>query len=321
MMDFTITELHSGLRLDVVLSEHTHLGSRSRVSKLIKEKKILSADKPVKPSHRCEVGDVFQIPAPGDLETKDVGLKPFEIELDILFENEDVIVVNKPAGLVMHPAPGHEQDTLVNALIHHCKDLSMGTGEKRPGIVHRLDKDTSGVLGIAKNNATHEYIAKQFKERTTHRVYYAVVYGHPTFSEKTVESHFIRHPKDRKKYVSEKYHEGAEPKGKKAITHIEVINKLPSGLSVIKCQLETGRTHQIRIHCSDLGHAIVGDQVYGNSSRANSLDSVKLRKDIQAMKRVALHAAELGFELPNSERLDFNKEWPSELFFLWSGIL
>ncbi|MEZ4870883.1 MAG: RluA family pseudouridine synthase [Bdellovibrionales bacterium] len=319
-MKFVVNELHANQRIDVVLSEHTHLGSRSKVTKLIKENKVVLDGKNIKPSYRCELGDVFEIPDFDLIESRDVGLKPMELPLDILFEDKDIVVVNKPPGLVMHPAAGHEQDTLVNALIHHCSDLSMGTGENRPGIIHRLDKDTSGVLVIAKNNATHESIAKQFKDRTTERIYQAVIYGHPTFDEKTVESYFIRHPKNRKKFISAP--EAQKDKGKRAVTHIKILHRLPSGLTVIQCQLETGRTHQIRIHTSDLGHPIVGDQVYGSHKRAKELKSVKTRKEIESMNRIALHATTLGFTHPGlGETVRFVKPWPADLHFLWSGIL
>ena len=321
-MKFKITPDLANKRLDVVLSEKSHLGSRSRVAKLIKNGDILLNGKEVKPSQACETGQVYTIPGEQEASSKDVGLAAEDIPLNILYEDKDVIVVDKQAGLVMHPAAGHAQGTLVNALIHHCDHLSMGTGEKRPGIVHRLDKDTSGVLVVAKNNFAHDHIAQQFKQRTTHRVYLAVVYGHVNFEEKTIVSHFVRHPKNRKKYISEERIKQEPFKGRKSITHLKTLFCMPNGLSLIQCQLETGRTHQIRIHTSELGHPIVGDNIYGSSNRANQLASVKLRKQIKDMNRIALHAAELGFEHPTTgERMSFSTPWPEDLVHLWSGIL
>lgn len=284
-----------GLRLDKWLSSLEFIPSRSRAAELIARGLVTKGGKPLKASYRLQSDDriAIEIPAPVSSE-----LQPLDAPLDLLFEDEDIVVVNKPAGLVVHPAAGHAQDTLVNILLHHVGQLSMGFNEGRPGIVHRLDRDTSGVLVVAKNDHAHHFLAEQFRMKTAHRIYWAITHGVPKRSTSTVSSYLARHPKDRKRFAS-----SADQQGKLAITHYKVLQSLPSQISWLECRLETGRTHQIRVHLSESGFPILGDRLYGRKDRyATSLN------------RVALHACELGFEHPRShEKMLFRVGWPPEL--------
>ncbi|MEK7355782.1 MAG: RluA family pseudouridine synthase, partial [Bdellovibrionota bacterium] len=232
-------------------------------------------------------------------------------------EDSELLVVDKPAGLVVHPAYGHAQDTLVNALLHHTQDLSMGFNEQRPGLVHRIDKDTSGLLVIAKNEAAQRFIAMQFQAKTTHRLYLAIAFGRFAKESGTYSSYLKRHPDDRKRVASVPVNADGTSEGKLAITHYRVIQYHSTGLSLVELRLETGRTHQIRVHLSENQHPIAGDDTYGGKTRANGLKAVHLRKTIQEMPRFALHAAELGFDHPTThERMIFKAPWPKDLLAL-----
>jgi 23S rRNA pseudouridine1911/1915/1917 synthase len=252
-----------------------------------------------------QTGDSLEVAIP---DAPKSALQPLDLRLEILFQDDDVAVINKPAGLVVHPAAGHAQDTLVNALIGQIKNLSMGFGEHRPGIVHRLDKDTSGLLVIAKNNQAQEFLAKQFKDKTVHRIYWALVYGEPAKRFKTIESLLARHPTNRKKFSSQEV-------GKRAVTHYKTL-KTKSGVSLLQCQLETGRTHQIRVHLSELGHPIIGDHIYGSHRWLNRLNK-SLQGQVESLNRIGLHACELGFTHPRTlEVMRFSTPWPSDLYDL-----
>lgn len=305
------------LRLDRFLFESGMVTSRSRATQLIDKGLVMVNEKrSIKPSLKVSEGDHVQVEIPEKTET--VELAPLDIELEIVYDDEDLCVVNKPSGLVVHPAAGHAQDTLVNALIHQVGNLSMGFGQNRPGIVHRLDKDTSGLLVVAKNDQTHEHLARQFKEKTVHRIYKAIVYGHPTDDRGTIESYLIRHPIDRKRFCSEKVPEKSLAKGKRAVTHFQVENLLPCGLSLISCRLETGRTHQIRVHLFENQHGIIGDPIYNSSGRLKNLKSTHLRRLIKELRRIALHAEQLGFIHPKTgKQLKFQIDWPTDM----NGIL
>lgn len=310
---YEISEEQSGLRLDKILSTHPEIRSRAQAEKLFAQNLITVAGKSVKPSYKASTGEQITILIP---ERKTHSLEPENIPLDIVFEDEHLLVVNKQAGLVVHPAAGHFTGTLVNALLFHTSDLSMGFNEQRPGIVHRLDRDTSGLLVVAKNNEAHKDLALQFKNRTIHRIYHAIVFGQPKNNNGTVTSYLARHTTDRKRFASVKG-VNAQSNGKKAITHYKFLKKLAAGISLIQCKLETGRTHQIRVHMSELGHPIVGDQIYGSNNRLKSVESVMLREQIRKMKRIGLHAAELGFVHPKTKtKLSFAAEWPGDLQFL-----
>ena len=297
-----------GLRLDKGLSFIPNIGTRSRAENLITSSLVIVNGKAAKSSHRISNHDDIWISFP---EPEPTHLTPLDLSLDILFEDDDLIVINKPAGLVVHPAAGHTQDTLVNALIHHTKNLSMKFGENRPGIVHRLDRDTSGVLVVAKNDFAHEHLAQQFKAKTVHRIYFAACLGVPKTQHGTIRSFLARHPTDRKRYSSIA---GNVQVGKWSVTHFQVLHQNPSGLCYLKLKLETGRTHQIRVHLSESGFPVLGDVMYGADKKLKSIKSSSLRAQLEKIPRFALHAAELGFIHPTTgEQKKFSVNWPDDL--------
>lgn len=314
---FVIPEEHSGERLDKVLTAHPEIISRSHAAQLIQAQCVDLDGKPVKASLKVETGQRFNITLPTQKPSSD--LQPYAIELEIVHEDEDLLVVNKPAGLVVHPAAGHTQDTLVNALIYAKKNLSSGFKDDRPGIVHRLDRDTSGLLIVSKNDFSHNALAQQFQKKTIHRIYWALVFGTPKQLHGCIQTSLIRHPHDRKRFCSDKQNISPQPdsefnRGKWAITHYKTQRTFANGISLIHCQLETGRTHQIRVHLSELGHPILADDLYGGVQRAKNLKSVKLRQLIQRLPRIALHAAELGLTHPRTgEVLKFQRGWPKDM--------
>jgi 23S rRNA pseudouridine1911/1915/1917 synthase len=300
-----VTEEQAGQRLDKLLASLDFIPSRSRAGELIERGFVTANGKNLKASLNVPARMQIQIEIP---EAEPSELIPLDAPLDILFEDEDLLVVNKPAGLVVHPAAGHAQDTLVNILLHHVKTLAMGFSENRPGIVHRLDRDTSGILVVAKNDLAHHHLARQFRLKTAHRIYWALVFGIPPLKAGTYKSYLSRHPQDRKRFAS---HPGGS--GKFAVTHYKVLQSLPSRVSWLECKLETGRTHQIRVHLSEAGHPILGDAIYGGKARAKNLSN-KAAPLVTGMKRIALHATELGFEHPrNHEKMFFRAGWPEEL--------
>lgn len=289
-----VTEDQSSVRLDKWLGELPFIGSRSRAAELIDRGLVTLNGKTVKASQKLKAGSSLRVEIPAPPAST---LQPLDAPLDVLHEDNELIVVNKPAGLVVHPAAGHAQDTLVNILLHHVDHLSMGFNERRPGIVHRLDRDTSGILVVAKTDVAHKFLAQQFRTKQAHRIYWAIVNGVPRTKEGTVRSFLARHPKDRKRFAS-----NPAGHGKSAVTHYRVLQTLPSGLSWLQCKLETGRTHQIRVHLSESGLPIVGDPLYGG--RGKKLSS----------PRMALHACELAFEHPHTrETMHFKLGWPPEL--------
>lgn len=307
--EFVVDEASSGQRLDKWLALQPGIDSRSQVEKLLKAKAITLNGKPVKASYKLNTGDTLSVSFP---DPEPSGLVPYPLDLDIYFEDRDLIVLSKPSGLVVHPSHGHQQQTLVNALIHHTTDLSMGLNEQRPGIVHRIDKDTSGLLVVAKNNHSHQHLAAQFKAKTTHRIYHALTFQTPNPLEGSIESHLVRHPKDRKRFASEGI--VANPKGKWAKTHYKVLGVHPTGIALVRCQLETGRTHQIRVHLSEKHAPILGDWHYTSSGRLKNLKSNTLRGLIQSMTGIGLHAVELGFIHPRTgENMLFRAPWPDNL--------
>ncbi len=287
-----VPEQSAGERLDRWLGSLNIVSSRSRASALIDQGRVTLGGRRLKASFKVPAHAAIQIEIPLAEPTE---LVPMNSPLDILHEDPDVIVVHKPAGLVVHPAAGHAQDTLVNILLHHTQDLAMGFAENRPGIVHRIDRDTSGVLVVAKNDRAHHNLAAQFQEKTVHRIYWAIVAGHPAPLQGTRQSKLIRHPEDRKRFASSKKNEG-----KLAITHYRTL-KRGSTCSWVECKLETGRTHQIRVHMAEMGNPIWGDPVYGGKFKKSA-------------PRLALHACELGFIHPTSgEQLFFQLPWPEDL--------
>jgi 23S rRNA pseudouridine1911/1915/1917 synthase len=306
-MDFEIIELlvaeqHVGLRLDKFLSLHEKIRTRSRAEHLISSEFVLVQEKKAKASYALKLGDKVKIQIPLEKERK---LEPIDISIDVVFEDRDVIVVNKPAGLVVHPSAGHETNTLVNGLLFHTSDLSMKFNEERPGIVHRIDKETSGLLVVAKNDFAHEKLVQQFQERKVHRIYKALAFGEFACQQGRIESQLARHPTDRKRFAS-------VSGGKWAATRYKVI-KTVHQMSYLELKLETGRTHQIRVHMSEKGHPLVGDNLYGASKKIKSVQSRKIQDEIKDLKRFFLHAEQLGFEHPKSgEWMQFEKGWPEE---------
>jgi 23S rRNA pseudouridine1911/1915/1917 synthase len=300
---FTPPEGCVGERIDRALTHHPQIRSRSRAEKLIALGLVQLNGKIIKPSHKCRSGDVFEIQFPPETSSD---LTPWDFALDICYEDAHLLVVNKPAGLVVHPSYGHDQHTLVHALLHHTQDLSVGFHEKRPGIVHRLDKETSGLLVVAKTDAAQEHLAQQFRARTVRRLYWALAHGRFEPASGTRTTLLNRHPKDRKRFAS-------ATSGKRATTHYKVL-WLSKNITKLECRLETGRTHQIRVHLSELGHPIIGDQLYGSNSRLKTMSSSILKQNIASMQRIGLHARELGFVHPASGKsLHFTADWPSDL--------
>jgi len=293
-------------RLDRFLAEALPEMSRAQLKKLIDEGQVQVADAPVKAGLKLKGGEAIRVVLP---EPKAAEALPEAIPLTILYEDNDLVVIDKPAGMVVHPAPGHDQGTLVNALLHHCDDLSGIGGELRPGIVHRLDKDTSGVMVASKNDRSHQSLAAQFKAHSITRRYVALVHGRLPQDAGRVDRPIGRHPSDRKKMSVH------TRRGRRAVTHWRVLRRYDAdGLTLVELTLETGRTHQIRVHFSEMNLPIVGDPVYGNSRRAGAAGDPELRRLLQHLDRQALHAVTLGFSHPQSGAyLEFSSPLPDDL--------
>jgi 23S rRNA pseudouridine1911/1915/1917 synthase len=310
--DLIVLEEHQGLRLDKFLSLHEKIRTRSRAEFLLESSFVKVNGKIPKSSYQVKLTDKIEVTFPTE---KARTLEASNIPLDIVFEDSSVIVVNKPAGMVVHPSAGHDTGTLVNALLHHTTDLSMKFHEERPGIVHRIDKETSGLLVVAKNDFAHEKLVQQFQEKIVHRIYKAVVFGSLPVLSGRIESNLGRHPTDRKRFAS-------LTEGKTSVTRFKVLKKAHQ-LSYLELKLETGRTHQIRVHMSEKGHPLVGDLVYGAQKKIKSVESQRIQNEIKNLTRFLLHAEQLGFKHPVSEEwLQFERPWPnSELILLKSWDL
>lgn len=253
----------SGDRVDALLARSIESLTRSAAQRLIDEGCVLLNGKSVKKNYKCAEGDEFSVSLP---EPEDIELKPQNIPIDIVYEDDDVIVINKARGMVVHPAPGHSDGTLVNALMFHCGDSLSGIGgEKRPGIVHRIDKDTSGLLIVAKNDFAHLKLSAQLSDRSLSRVYEAVVKGRLREDSGTINAPVGRHPTDRKRMAV------TDKNSREAVTHWEVIARY-NGYTHVRCKLETGRTHQIRVHMAHIGHPLLGDFTYGAPSPEKGLE-------------------------------------------------
>ncbi len=274
---FQITEELEDERIDKCVSALIDSLSRSFIQRMIKEERVLVNGKAVKGSYPVKEGDEISFELPESVEPD---IEPENIPLDILYEDKDVIVVNKPKGMVVHPAAGHYSGTLVNALMYHCgAELSGINGVMRPGIVHRIDRDTTGSIIVCKNDKAHNCIAEQLKEHSIHRKYHAICFGVLKEDEGVIDKPIGRHPTDRKKMAVN------ERNGKRAVTHYRVLQRF-NGYTYIECSLETGRTHQIRVHMASLGHPLLGDEVYSN------------RKSPYKLTGQTLHAKILGFVHP-----------------------
>ena len=285
---FTIEK--GGERIDKYLSEQLEDMTRSHIQKLIKENMVRVNGMAVKLNFKLSASDQIEVEIP---ELKEPDILPENIPLDILYEDQDILVVNKPKGMVVHPAPGHYTGTLVNAIMYHCKDnLSGINGVMRPGIVHRIDMDTTGSLLICKNDRAHQALAEQLKEHSITRKYHAIVHGRLKEDEGTIDKPIGRHPIDRKKMSVHCTN------GREAITHYRVLKRFQQ-FTYIECQLETGRTHQIRVHMSSIGHPILGDQIYGPAKCPYKLQGQ------------TLHAKVLGITHPTTgEYMEFDAPLP-----------
>jgi 23S rRNA pseudouridine1911/1915/1917 synthase len=300
----TVTEEGQGERLDAFLAATQAELTRSAVQRLIEQGMVRVDGKEVKSSHKLSPGEeiTLSIPPPEPSTAT-----PEDMDLVILHEDADLIVVNKPAGLTVHPGAGISSGTLVNGLLGHCSDLSGIGGEIRPGIVHRIDKDTTGILVVAKNDAAHQGLSTQFSQHTVKRVYYALVFGSPRTDKGRIEGEIGRHPVDRKKMSGSARH------GRHAVTHWKVLARY-SGVSLLQLRLETGRTHQIRVHLSEAKHPLLGDSVYGGDARLGNIKDAKLKALIKALGRQALHAKTLGFIHPSSgEYVEFDSDLPEDM--------
>ena len=279
MKEMIFSAAESGERLDKFLSEAMPDFSRSYLQKLIKEKHITAAGQVVKPNYRLRADDEICVEIPDEVK---LDVLPENIPLDILYEDQDLLVVNKPKGMVVHPAAGHYTGTLVNALLYHCEgQLSGINGVLRPGIVHRIDRDTTGSLLVCKNDMAHRSLAEQLKEHTINRRYRAIVWGNLKEDEGTIDAQIGRHPVDRKKMAINRQN------GKHAVTHYTVLQRF-SRFTYIECRLETGRTHQIRVHMASIGQPLLGDTVYSTAKSPYTLEGQ------------CLHAMTLGFVHPRT---------------------
>ncbi len=277
MIRIEVEQIDEGKRIDVFLADKLPQHSRSYIQKLLKDGLVLVNGEKVKPNHRVKAGTTIDMNIP---PPKKISLEPQAIDLDIIYEDDDIVVVNKPQGMVVHPAPGNYSETLVNALLHKCRRLSGIGGVIRPGIVHRLDKDTSGLLVVAKNDNAHKNLSQQIKDRTVKRIYWCIVERNIKHDIGIINAPIGRHPVNRKKMAVLN-----SPAARTAITHFRVLERFGE-YTLVEAKLETGRTHQIRVHMAYIGNPVVGDTTYGSRKQ-------KFRLDGQA-----LHARKLGFLHP-----------------------
>jgi len=305
--DFTICvdKSGSGIRLDLVVSSFLLSCSRSLVASLIRKGNVLVCGNLKKPGYRVMPGDIISGSIP---DPEKACFDPEPIEIDIIYQDSDIIVINKPPGIVVHPAPGHYSGTIVNALLFHCRDLAGIGGEMRPGIVHRLDKDTSGVLVAAKNDSAHAFLSSQFKERKIKKTYMAIVHGSMEKDSGSIVLPIGRDAANRKKMSV------VTRKPRIAETHWKIVERL-EGVSLISIDLKTGRTHQIRVHCSAIKHPVVGDQVYGqNRIKAPDTKNKEKQELLKLVKRQMLHAWRIRLCHPSTKKtMEFEAPVPGDM--------
>jgi 23S rRNA pseudouridine1911/1915/1917 synthase len=296
--------MEAGTRLDVFLSVKIPSMTRSRIQRLIDQGLVQVGDRKAKAGQKLRAGEAVTLVSPPPVEEK---LSAEDIPLGILYEDQAIAVVVKPAGMVVHPAAGNVRGTLVNALLHHLRNLSGIGGVLRPGIVHRLDKGTSGIMVVAKNDAAHKGLTDQFKKREVRKVYSALVYGDMRGDEGVVDLAVGRHPRDRKRMSAK------SPRGREALTRWRVAERFGE-VTLLEVEIKTGRTHQIRVHLNTIGHPVVGDGTYGNPRRLAALSDRDLRAKLADMKRQALHADTLGFHHPLSRSyMEFTSPLPGDM--------
>ena len=310
-INFIVEESENNLRVDILINKREVLISRTRIKNLILKEKLKLNDEVIKsPSKKVITGDKLSLKIP---EPEQASLKPYDFKLEIIHEDDDLLIINKPAGIIMHPGAGNYDKTIVNALMHYDKNsLSTIGDELRPGIVHRIDKNTSGLVVIAKNNETHENLSKQFSDHTITRVYQLLIWGKLRPSYGRIETYLTRSSKNRQLM------EVSQSKGKKAITNYKTIetfenDKTPT-LSLVECKLETGRTHQIRVHMTHMGNSIIGDDKYKKKYKKLKNIDMGLESLISKLDRQFLHAKTLGFVHPKTnEEMIFSSILPKEL--------
>lgn len=317
-ISFTINAANAGGRIDAFLAARVPGASRAEVQRLVEMPATESAGvrvngERVKPHYRLRAGDEIEVarplPVPVDVAAED-------IPLTIVYEDADIAVIDKPRGMVVHPAPGSEHGTLVNAMLAHTDDLSGIGGELRPGIVHRLDKDTGGLMVVAKNDLAHRALQEQIESRRAERRYQAIVWGSPRFETATVDAPIGRHPRDRKKMAVV-----TDPRytARPAQTELTVVRRFPAGFSLLEAKLRTGRTHQIRVHCAYIGHPVAGDPVYGGlrklpASAGAAANRGEIESAIAGLHGQALHAYSLAFSHPRTgERMSFTVDLSPEM--------
>ena len=302
--EYSVGSDEKGLRLDLFLSRRDPFLSRSQVQKLIERGAVRVADHPAKAGQRLREGETVHCEIP---PVADYDVLPEDIPLPVIYEDESILVVDKPTGMVVHPAAGHHQGTMVNAILFHCRDLSGIGGVLRPGIVHRLDKDTSGLMIVAKSDRAHQVLTDQFRKRQIQKTYQALVYGNMKVDQGFIDLPVGRHPVDRKKMST------CSRRGKEAITHWRVCERYGEA-TLLHLNIETGRTHQIRVHLNAIGHPVVGDSVYGGTKRVHTIGDPVLRSALKGIKRQALHAAHLCFNHPITGNLmTFSSSLPEDM--------
>lgn len=304
IFEFTVLPHEAGLRLDIYLSGKDPALSRSQAKRMVDEGNVRVNRVSTKVGYRLKIGDVISLLK---REPKADRVLPQDIPLCIVYEDPHIIVIDKPAGIVVHPAAGNNQGTLVNALLFHCMDLSGIGGVLRPGIVHRLDKNTSGLLVVAKSDEAHRELSRQFKQHEVRKIYKVLVYGDPKEDKGIIDEPVGRHPTERKKMSIR------SRRGKNALTHWRVLERY-GFVTLLEINIKTGRTHQIRVHLTAAGYPVVGDSIYGSPKRANAADNPILRTKLKSMKRQALHAAEIGFVHPITRQgMVFSSPLPADI--------